>query len=71
MIERMAEAVLFMEIVMYTKVNGKMTKLMEKEYIPKMMGQVIQENGFRTFSMDLGFKNGLMDLLMKGIIRLN
>jgi hypothetical protein len=51
---------------MFIKDNGKMIKHMEKACIQIMINQAIQDNGFKIFSMDLAFKNGLMDLLIKG-----
>lgn len=71
MIERMAEVVSFMEIVMYMKDSGKTIKLMEKEFIQKVIDLVIRENGSKTFSMDSGYKNGPTDLLMRGKNTLN
>ena len=53
------------------KDSGKTIKLMEKEFIQKVIDLVIRENGSKTFSMDSGYKNGPTDLLMRGKNTLN
>ena len=56
---------------MFTKDNGKMIKLMAKEFMLKMMAQVTQDNGYKIFSMDSGYRNGLMIHHTKGNNSLN
>ena len=54
---------MLMEIFM--KDNGKMIKLMEKEFILMLMEQCMKENGKMINSMDLEQKTGLIMLIMK------
>lgn len=49
------------------KVNGKMTKPMEKAFTTTMMVQAIMESGFKMFKKVTAFRNGLMVLLTQGI----
>jgi len=53
-----AEAGSYMAMEMYTRANGKMTKLMAKGSIPKAMVPVIPVNGFRISSRVLALKSG-------------
>ena len=39
--------------------SGKMTKLMEREFTPKMMVRVILVNGSKIFNMVSGLRGGL------------
>ena len=48
------------------KENGKMTKLMEKEFIDIEMDLLMLDNGSKTYSMGLVLKNGQMAHLTKG-----
>jgi len=50
-----------MQMEMCIKGNGKTIKHMEKEFILKLMDQPIQACGLKIFSMDLEYKNGMMD----------
>ncbi len=54
-----------MQTEMFIRANGKTTKHMEEESIPKATGQVIQASGFRTYNMDLVSKNGMMVRLLR------
>lgn len=56
---------------MYIKVNGKMTKLMGKEFIDIGMDLLMLDNGMKIYNMGLVFKNGQMDHHTKGKLYLN
>jgi hypothetical protein len=53
-------------MVTYTKANGKMTKLMEKEFTIIMTVPATQDNGVKIFSKATEYKNGSMDPHTKG-----
>ena len=53
---------------MYTRVNGKMIRHMEKVSTLMLMDQDMKENGLKTNNMVLVLKDGLMVHLMKGNI---
>lgn len=55
-------------MVMYMKVNGVMTKLMDMEYINIQMVLNLKEIGIRTNKMVKALKLGLMVQDMKGTI---
>lgn len=57
-----------MQMVMYMKVNGVMTKLMDMEYINIQMVLNLKEIGIRTNKMVKALKLGLMVQDMKGTI---
>lgn len=56
-----------MAMVTFIRVTGKMTKPMAKEYTCIKMDRVTLDSGIKIFSMDLEYRNGWMDHLMKGI----
>ena len=55
-------------MVMYMKVNGSMTKLMEKELIPMLMELTTMETGLMISNMDTEWSPGLMVPSMKAIM---
>ncbi len=57
-----------MAMGMYMKENGKMINVMEKECILISMDQAIKVNGFKIYSKDMVFKNGLMAQCTRDII---
>ena len=66
MIGPMVGVDLSIPMVMSMKGNGKMIKLMVKGFILNMMDRVMLESGQKISSMVMVFKNGLMDLHIKG-----
>ena len=64
--ELMEEEDSFMPMEMFTKDSGKMIKLTVKEFILKTTAQVTQDNGYKIFSMDLEYRDGLMIHHTKG-----
>ena len=52
-------------MVMYMKVNGKMTKLMAKDFIPTLMGQDMKESGEKISNMVMELKDGQMEHVTK------
>ncbi len=59
-----------MSMVIFLKVLGKMTKLMELAFINMLMEQLIMENGKMIYSMDLGQRHGLIIADMKEIMKM-
>jgi hypothetical protein len=53
-IKHMEKENFIMSMVIFLKVLGKMTKLMELAFINMLMEQLIMENGKMIYSMDLG-----------------
>lgn len=66
MIGPMVGVDLSIPMVMSMKGNGKMIKLMVKGFILNMMDRAMLESGQKISSMVMVFKNGLMDLHIKG-----
>lgn len=59
-IKPMEKAFYIMLTEIYMRVNGSMTKHVEKEHIPIKMEQNTLDNGNKTNKMDLESSNGLM-----------
>lgn len=66
MIKLTDEVDLFMLMEMFMKDNGKMIKLMEREYIDIKMAQFTLENGTKICNMVMEYKNRMILRLMKG-----
>jgi hypothetical protein len=50
---------------MYTKVSGRMTRLMAREFTPTLMAPSMRENGSKINNTGWALKDGPMVLLMK------
>jgi hypothetical protein len=56
---------LFMQMVMFTKENGVMTKQMALEFISIWMGHSMRVSGRKTNRMERELNDGQMELVMK------